>query len=74
MTRSLKILMHGDLSFKGIPWTRQHIKRKIDDGTFPPPDGRTTDAPTAPMFWFEETIDRYLLDRAKKMKVAPDTS
>jgi hypothetical protein len=75
MTRSLKILLHNDLSFKGIPWSRQHIKRKIDAGTFPPPDGRTTDSPMSPRFWFEETIDNYLRDRARKMKApSPDTS
>jgi hypothetical protein len=79
MPRPLKVLLRDDLSSKGIPWSRQHINRKIEDGTFPPPDGRTGDSPTAPRFWFEETIDNYLRDRAKKMKAmragaSPDTS
>jgi hypothetical protein len=68
MARPLKVLLFSDLSFKGIPWSRQHINRKIKDSTFPPPDGRSTDAPMAPRFWFEETIDNYLRERAKKMK------
>jgi hypothetical protein len=70
MTSPLKILLYSDLSFRGIPWSRQHINRKIEDGTFPPPDGRTTDSPMAPRFWFEETIDDYLRDRARKTKAA----
>lgn len=70
MTRPLKILLRADLSWKGIPWSRQHIKRKIENGTFPPPDGKTTDAQNAPDFWFEETIDNYLRGRAEKMKAA----
>jgi hypothetical protein len=68
MTRSLRVLLFSDLSFKGIPYSRQHINRKIDDDTFPPPDGRLTDSPKAPRFWFEETIDNYLRERAKKTR------
>ena len=63
-----RILMQGDLADKGIRYHRSTIFRKIQDGTFPPPDGKTTDAPRAPNFWFEATIDRFLLDRAKRMK------
>jgi hypothetical protein len=54
---------------KGIRWSRQHLNRKINDGTFPPPDGKTADAPTSPNFWFEHTIDRYLRDRARAKTV-----
>jgi hypothetical protein len=68
MTRPLKILLRADLSWKGISWSRQHIKRKVRNNTFPPPDGKTTDAPNAPDFWFESTIDGYLLDRAEKLR------
>jgi hypothetical protein len=50
---------------KGISWSRQHLDRKIKSGTFPPPDGKTSDSSTAPNFWFEHTIDRYLRERAK---------
>jgi hypothetical protein len=66
MSRSLRILMRRDLKErKGISWSRQHLDRKIKSGTFPPPDGKTSDSPTAPNFWFEHTIDRYLRERAR---------
>jgi hypothetical protein len=68
MEQPLKALFFSDLSFKGIPWSRQHVNRKIQAGEFPPPDGRTTDAPMAPRFWFETTIDDYLRERARKLK------
>jgi predicted DNA-binding transcriptional regulator AlpA len=45
---------------KGIPYSRQHIVRLINEGKFPKPDGRTADRPTAPLFWFEHRIDEYL--------------
>ena len=73
-TRPLKILLQSDLESRGIPWTRQHTARKIKDGSFPPPDGKTSDAVTAPNFWFEETIDNYLRDRARKMKAAREAA
>jgi predicted DNA-binding transcriptional regulator AlpA len=66
--RPLRILLRRDLKAqKGIPWSRQHIDRKIKDGEFPPPDGKTSDSPTAPNFWFESTIDGYLKARAKAL-------
>jgi predicted DNA-binding transcriptional regulator AlpA len=72
--RNLRILMRRDLrERKGIPWSRQHIDRKIKAGEFPPPDGKTSDAPTAPNFWFESTIDAWLKARAKK-RLSSDTA
>lgn len=50
---------------KGIPFSRQHIARLIAEGKFPPPDGKTADAPTAPNFWLEGTIDAWLKARVK---------
>jgi hypothetical protein len=64
----LKVLLQRDLEFKGIPWCRQHILRKIKAGEFPPPDGKTSDAPLAPNFWFESTIDAYLRRRAAALR------
>jgi hypothetical protein len=32
-----KVLTQRDLRAKGIHFSRQHIGRKVDDGTFPPP-------------------------------------
>ena len=61
----LKILFQRDLApKKGITWSRQHVRRKVNAKEFPPPDGKTSDAPTAPNFWFEHTIDKYLQKRA----------
>jgi hypothetical protein len=68
MTRTpLRMLVRRDLKErKGIRWSRQHIGRKIKSGEFPPPDGRTSDSPNAPPWWFETTIDGYLKERARK--------
>jgi len=69
MPRSLSILLQKDLKpRKGIGWSRQHVNRKIRAKEFPPPDGKTSDSPTAPNFWFEHTIDKYLLGRAAALR------
>jgi hypothetical protein len=61
----LSILFQRDFKTKkGIPWSRQHVHRKVVAKEFPPPDGKTSDAPGAPNFWFEATIDRFLRQRA----------
>jgi hypothetical protein len=66
---ALRMLTSRDLrERKGIGWSRQHRNRKIAAGEFPPPDGRTADGPTAPPFWFETTIDKYLRDRVAKAR------
>jgi hypothetical protein len=67
--RHLRILMLRDLrERKGIRWSRQHLHEKIKAGEFPPPDGKTADAPNAPNFWFESTVDAWLKARAKAMR------
>src|SRR5215471_14676072 len=65
---NLKIFLQRDLRQKGIPWSRQHVSRKIREKEFPPPDGKTGDAPSSPNFWFEHTIDKYLRQRAAAMR------
>jgi hypothetical protein len=71
MARTLRMLVRGDLhKVKGIPYSRQHIARLIDDGKFPPPDGKTADSKNAPNFWWEVTIDRWLKDRPPFAKFA----
>jgi hypothetical protein len=66
MGRTLRMLTRRDLhSVKGIPYSRQHLARLIDDGKFPPPDGKTVDSERAPNFWWETTIDRWLKARPK---------
>ena len=61
---NLKMLLRRDLPEKGITWSRQHINRKIRAKEFPPPDGTTSDAPSAPNWWWNHTIDKYLRQRA----------
>jgi hypothetical protein len=75
MARPLRILTGQDLrERKGIRWSRQHRNRKIKDGEFPAPDGRTADGPTAPPFWFETTIDKYLRDRTAQARARKSTT
>jgi hypothetical protein len=62
------MLLQRDLRLKGITWSRQHINRKIREKEFPPPDGKTGDAPSSPNWWFEHTIDKYLRRRAAAMR------
>ena len=64
----LRILFQRDFPTKGITWSRQHVHRKVKAKEFPPPDGKTSDAPGAPNWWFEASIDRYLRNRAAAMR------
>jgi predicted DNA-binding transcriptional regulator AlpA len=69
MARTLRMITRRDLrERKGIPYSRQHISRLIDEGKFPPPDGKTADTPTAPNWWYEHTIDAWLRKRARGHK------
>jgi predicted DNA-binding transcriptional regulator AlpA len=54
----MKVLTRSDLrTKKGIPWSRQHIGRKVKAGTFPPP----FNAPGSSLnLWLESAIDSYL--------------
>ena len=61
---NLRMLLTRDLPEKGITWSRQHLHRKIRAKEFPVPDGKTGPAPSAPNWWFEHTIDKYLRQRA----------
>jgi hypothetical protein len=58
------------LRAKGITYSRQRLGELIDAGLFPKPDGRTTDHPNSPPWWFETTIDRHLRKRAAKHAAA----
>jgi hypothetical protein len=64
----LRILFQRDFAVKGITWSRQHVHRKVKAKEFPPPDGKTSDTPGAPNWWFEATIDKYLRKRAVAMR------
>jgi hypothetical protein len=70
-----KILFQSDFKpKKGIKWARQTVNRKIRKKEFPPPDGKTSDAPSAPNWWWETTIDKYLIKRAAALREARRTS
>jgi hypothetical protein len=69
MSHPLRILYRQDLrERKGIKASRQRLHEKIKAGAFPPPDGRTTDSPSSPPWWFEHTIDAHLKERARKQQ------
>jgi predicted DNA-binding transcriptional regulator AlpA len=44
----VRILTQKDLKAKGIPYSRQHIGRKVNDGTFPRPFQTPTKLPVDP--------------------------
>jgi hypothetical protein len=73
---ALRILFREDLrERKGIKHnSRQRLKELIDEGLFPAPDGRATDHPNSPPWWFETTIDRHLRKRAAKHAALKKTS
>ena len=50
---------------KGIPYTDDHIRRKVKDGTFPAPI-RLSERRIA---WIEEEIDEWLAELAAKRGV-----
>jgi hypothetical protein len=53
-----RVLVRKELKArKGIPWSRQHLKRKVDAGEFPPP---WSPPGSSLNFWFEDVIDTYL--------------
>src|SRR5215831_8766562 len=70
---NLGILLQRDLGpRRGITYSRQTINRKVRKKEFPPPDGKTGDAPSSPNFWFDHTIDKYLRGRAAAMREQTD--
>ena len=73
MPRQLRILFQRDFATKGITWSRQHVHRKVQAKEFPPPDGKTSDQPTSPNWWWESTIDKYLLGRAAALRKSKRT-
>jgi hypothetical protein len=62
------------LRTKGIDYSRQRLGELVEEGLFPPPDGRTTDSPFSPPWWFETTIDKHLKKRAAKFAATAKTA
>jgi predicted DNA-binding transcriptional regulator AlpA len=54
-----RVLTRGELKTrKGIPYSRAHLRRKINDGTFPPPFNLPDSLIN---LWFDDVIDDYLV-------------
>jgi predicted DNA-binding transcriptional regulator AlpA len=60
----MNILSRRDLAEKkGIPWSREHIHRKVKAGEFPAPFKLTSRGLN---YWDEAEIDEWLEQRANK--------
>ena len=53
----MKVLSQRDLQTKGITWSREHVRRKVKSGEFPPPF-KLTDRGLN--YWSEEAVDAWL--------------
>src|SRR5262249_46139473 len=70
-----RVLLQEDLHpEKGIPWDRTSIWRKVKNGTFPPPDGKTTDQKQGKNFWYEATIGGYWRNGVKKTQATREVA
>jgi prophage regulatory protein len=66
----MRVLVYRDLrTKKGIPFSRQHIARKINNGTFPKPF-KLGEGDKALSTWLEIEIDRWIRQRAAERKAA----
>jgi predicted DNA-binding transcriptional regulator AlpA len=64
----MNILSRRDLAEKkGIPWSREHIHRKVKAGEFPAPFKLTSRGLN---YWDEAEIDQWLGQRANKRSEA----
>ena len=59
----MKVLSQRDLQTKGITWSREHVRRKVKTGEFPPPFKLTDKGRNV---WDEEAVDRWLEERAAR--------
>jgi prophage regulatory protein len=66
----MKVLTFRDLRpLKGIPYSRQHVDRKVRAGTFPKPI-KLGEGQRATNAWLESEIDKWLQRRAASRKAA----
>jgi predicted DNA-binding transcriptional regulator AlpA len=64
----MKVLTREDLrTIKGIPWTRQHLFRKVHANEFPRPL-KLGNGPQAWNVWVETEVDAWLAQRAAERK------
>jgi prophage regulatory protein len=62
-----RILIYPDLKPKGIPYSREHIRRRERDGTFP----MHIDLGEGRIAWLEEEIDLWIAELAAKRTPFP---
>jgi predicted DNA-binding transcriptional regulator AlpA len=62
----MRFLVYGDLSEKGVKYSRPHVKRLVADGKFPPP----VKGVCKENAWPEPVIDQYLADRIAAAEAA----
>jgi prophage regulatory protein len=65
-----RILIYPDLKPKGIPYSREHIRRRERDGTFP----MHIDLGEGRIAWLEQEIDDWIAELAAKRKPFPIAS
>jgi predicted DNA-binding transcriptional regulator AlpA len=57
----MKLISFAQLApAKGIPWSRDHLRRKIKHGEFPPPISLSAKR----IAWTEESVDRWMAEKA----------
>jgi prophage regulatory protein len=56
----MRVLIFDDLKPKGIPYSREHIRRRERDGTFP----MHIDLGEGRIAWIEQEIDDWLIELA----------
>ena len=54
-----RVLVFTDLADRGIRYSRKHLRRKVRDGSFPPP----IQLGERRIAWHEHVIDGWLADR-----------
>jgi prophage regulatory protein len=60
----MRFLVHADLASKGIRYSRQHLKRLVAQGKFPPP----VKGVCKENAWIESVIDEYVQNRVAAAK------
>jgi predicted DNA-binding transcriptional regulator AlpA len=59
----MKVLTYRDLASKGIPWSREHVRRMVAVGKFPAPFKLVERGWNV---WNEDEIDAHLEQRASR--------
>jgi prophage regulatory protein len=58
----MKVLLYPDLKSRGIPYSREHVRRRERDGTFP----MHIELGEGRIAWIEQEIDAWLTERAEQ--------